>query len=91
MQHKGKDAAAEFRKVTDHKGAAWYTSAALGRGIKLLYPLSYLGLARAYTTLGDVETAKHAYAEALDSWKSADRDFKPAIEARTEYPRLLKY
>jgi hypothetical protein len=48
---KGTEAAAEFQKILDHRGANWGP----------LYPLSYVGLARAATLAGDTVRARLAY------------------------------
>ncbi len=75
---RGADAAAEFRKIMDHKGAAWGPR----------YPLAYLGLARAAAQTGDADTARKAYQDFLTLWKSADPDIPLLIEAKKEYARL---
>jgi tetratricopeptide (TPR) repeat protein len=70
---KGAEAAVEFRKIVEHKGASW--------GSTWLYPnwglyssISYLGLARAFVLTGDAAEAKKAYQNFVSIWKDADRD-----------------
>lgn len=77
MKH-GPEAAAEFQKILDHKGAYW------GR----LYPLAYVGLARAAVLSGDIAKAKKAYQDFLVLWKDADSDLPILAEARKEYGEL---
>ena len=59
---KGVEAAAEFRKLLDHKGANW----------GIYYPLAYLGLARGATLAGDTRVAKRAFEQFSATWKEAD-------------------
>ncbi len=75
---KGKEAAAEFQKILDHKGANW----------GIYYPLSYLGLARAAALSGDAACARKAYQDFLALWKDADPDIPILKEAQQEYARL---
>ena len=77
--HQGKEAAAEFQKVLDH------------RGIVLNGPigaLARLQLGRAYTLQGDTAEAKTAYQDFLTLWKDADPDIPILKEARAEYAKL---
>jgi DNA-binding winged helix-turn-helix (wHTH) protein/Flp pilus assembly protein TadD len=67
-------ATAEFRKVTDHKGVAWGP----------LYPLAYLGLARAAVQAGDNQAARTAYDALLTLWADADPDLPIVSAARKE-------
>jgi hypothetical protein len=76
-------AAAEFRKILDHRGAYWMRMA--GRPN---YPLSNLGLARAEATSGDTAKARKAYQDLFALWKDADSDLAPLIQARKEYAAL---
>jgi eukaryotic-like serine/threonine-protein kinase len=76
---RGREAAAEFQKVLDH------------RGIVLADPigaLAHLQLGRAYVVLGDMAEAKNAYQEFLTLWKDADADLPVLEQARAEYARL---
>ena len=79
MARQGKDAAAEFQNMIDH------------RGISLNFPLgalARLGLARAYALQGDVGKAQTAYQDFLTLWKDADSDIPILNEAKAEYAKL---
>jgi len=79
IARQGKDAAAEFQNMIDH------------RGISLNFPLgalARLGLARAYALQGDVGKAQAAYQDFLTLWKDADPDIPILKEAKAEYARL---
>ena len=76
---RGREAAAEFQKVLDH------------RGIVLADPigaLAHLQLGRAYVVSGDMTKAKSAYQDFLTLWKDADPDIPVLKQARAEYARL---
>jgi eukaryotic-like serine/threonine-protein kinase len=85
--HKGAEAAAEFRKILDHKGASW-GSTWLYPNWGLYYSISYLGLARASALAGDTPSASRAYRDFLTLWKDADTDIPILKEAKAEYARL---
>jgi eukaryotic-like serine/threonine-protein kinase len=53
----------------------------------MLYPLSYIGLARAKGK-GDVEEARKAYAAFFDLWRDADQNLSPLVAARAEMTSL---
>jgi eukaryotic-like serine/threonine-protein kinase len=75
----GKEAAAEFQKILDH------------RGIVLNEPigaLALLQLGRAYALQGDAAKAKAAYQDFLTLWKDADPDIPILIAAKSEYAKL---
>ena len=77
--HHGRQAAAEFQKILDH------------RGIVLNEPigaLAHLQLGRAYTMSGDTAKAKAAYQDFLTLWKYADPDIPILIAAKSEYAKL---
>ena len=77
--HKGKEAAAEFQKILDH------------RGIVLNEPigaLAHLQLGRAYALQGDTAKARAAYQDFLTLWKDADPDIPILIAAKAEYAKL---
>jgi tetratricopeptide (TPR) repeat protein len=77
--HQGKEAAAEFQKILDH------------RGIVLNGPigaLARLHLGRAYALQGDTTKAKAAYRDFLTLWKDADPDVPILKEAKSEYAKL---
>ena len=75
---KGTEAAAEFQKILDHKGATWGP----------YYPLAYAGLARAAALAGDGARARRAYQDFLALWKDADPDLAILREVRQEYAKL---
>ena len=75
---KGVEAATEFQKIIDHKGANWGPR----------YPLAYLGLARAAARLGDAAGARKAYEDFLTLWKDADPDIPDLVSAKKEYAGL---
>jgi tetratricopeptide (TPR) repeat protein/class 3 adenylate cyclase len=77
--HQGREAAAEFQKILDHRGLL--CNCATG-------PLARLGLARAYALQGDTAKAKAAYQNFLTLWKDADPDIPILIAAKAEYARL---
>ena len=75
----GKEAAAEFQRIIDH------------RGIVFNFPfaaLAHLGVARAYSLDGDQAKTRVAYDHFLKLWKDADSNIPLLREARTEYGRL---
>ena len=74
----GSEAAAEFQKILDHKGANWGP----------YYPLSYVGVARAAALTGDSARARKAYQDFLALWKDADPDVPILREAQQEYAKL---
>jgi DNA-binding winged helix-turn-helix (wHTH) protein/tetratricopeptide (TPR) repeat protein len=77
--HQGKEAAAEFQKILDH------------RGIVLNEPigaLAHLQLGRAYAMRGDTAKARAAYQDFLTLWKNADHDIPILKEAKAEYAKL---
>src|SRR5437879_12519550 len=74
--HQGKEAAAEFQRILDH------------RGIVLNEPigaLAHLQLGRAYSLQGDTAKARAAYQDFLTLWKDADPDIPVFKEAKAEY------
>jgi DNA-binding winged helix-turn-helix (wHTH) protein len=79
VAHQGKEAAAEFQKILDH------------RGIVLNEPigaLAHLQLGRAYAMQGDTTKARIAYNDFLVLWKDADTDIPILREAKSEYSKL---
>jgi hypothetical protein len=86
-QKKGAEAAAEFRKIVDHKGANW---AAIWRYPYWgqLYSLSYLGLARACALAGDTANSRKAFQDFFELWKDADPDVPILHQANAEYAKL---
>jgi tetratricopeptide (TPR) repeat protein len=85
--HKGAEAAAEFQKILDHKGASW-GSTWLYPNWGLYYPISYLGLARASALAGDTAKAGKAFQDFFALWKAADPDIPILIAAKSEYAKL---
>jgi tetratricopeptide (TPR) repeat protein len=86
--HKGAEAAAEFQKIVDHKGANW---AAAWRypWWGQFYSLSWLGMARGSAQAGDTAKARQAFEGFFQLWKDADPDIPMLQEAKGEYARLL--
>jgi serine/threonine protein kinase/tetratricopeptide (TPR) repeat protein len=81
------EAAAEFEKILDHKGANW-GSAWQHPYWGQFYSLSYLGLARASAFAGDPAKAGKAYQKFLTLWRDADPDIPILKQANAEYARL---
>jgi tetratricopeptide (TPR) repeat protein len=81
---RGADAAAEFRKIVDHKGANWGATW-MHPNWGQYYSLACLGLARASVLLGDAAQAHKAFEEFFQLWKEADSDVPILIGARKEY------
>jgi predicted Zn-dependent protease len=75
----GTAAMAEFQKILDHRGLV---------AVSILYPLSYVGLARAAVLTGDTSKARKAYQDFFALWKDADSDIPILIEAKKEYEQL---
>jgi tRNA A-37 threonylcarbamoyl transferase component Bud32/predicted Zn-dependent protease len=79
LGHKGKEAAAEFQKIIDH------------RGLVLNFPLgalANLGLARAYALQGDATKSRAAYDEFLSLWKDADPDVPILQQGKDESAKV---
>ena len=83
----GAEAAAEFEKILDHKGANW-GSAWQHPYWGQFYSLSYLGLARGSALAGDPAKAGKAYQDFLTLWKDADLDIPILKQAKAEYAKL---
>jgi tetratricopeptide (TPR) repeat protein len=86
-QGAGAEAAAEFQKILDHKGAVFHTGAPFVSSASL-YPLAHLGLARAAAMMGDIAKSRKAYEDFFALWKDADPDLPILIEAKKEYEKL---
>jgi Tfp pilus assembly protein PilF len=84
---KGTEAAAEFRKILDHKGASWGSDWRIPNW-GLYYSISYLGLARASALAGDAANARRAFQDFFALWKDADRDIPILKQAQAEYAKL---
>ncbi len=85
--HKGPQAAAEFKKIADHKGANWGNVERSGVWAQF-YSLSYLGMARGYALAGEAPKAKKAFQDFLELWKDADPEIPILRQAKAEYARL---
>ena len=85
--HKGAEAAAEFQKIVDHKGANWGSTWRYPYWGQF-YSLSYLGLARASALAGDPAKARKAFQDFFDLWKDADSDIPILQQAKAEYAKL---
>jgi DNA-binding winged helix-turn-helix (wHTH) protein/tetratricopeptide (TPR) repeat protein len=75
----GKEAAAEFQKILDHRTIVvnFVTGA-----------LAHLGLARAYALQGDTAQSRAAYQDFFTLWKDADPDIPVLIAAKAEHAKL---
>ena len=78
-EHKGVEAAVEFKKLIDHRGIVLADPAAA---------LARLEIARAWALSGDNDKAKNAYQDFLALWKDADPDIPILRQAKVEYARL---
>jgi hypothetical protein len=79
LARQGKEAAAEFKRIIDH------------RGIVLNFPLGALarvGLGRAYVLQSDSANARSTYQEFITLWKDADLDIPILKQAKAEYAKL---
>jgi tetratricopeptide (TPR) repeat protein len=84
---KGVEAAAEFRKIVDHRGANWasdWRHPYWGQ----FYSLSYLGMAHGFTLAGDTASARKAFQGFFELWKNADSDIPILRQAKAEYVKL---
>jgi predicted Zn-dependent protease len=77
--HRGAEAAAEFKKLLEQRGAV---------SNELIGALAHLGLGRAYAIDGDIARSRAAYQDFFALWKNADPSVSPLVEARAEYSRL---
>jgi len=75
----GSNAAAEFRKVLDHRGLD---------PVSPIYALARLGLGRANALAGDLVGAKSAYQDFFAVWTNADPDIPVLKQAKAEYAAL---
>jgi eukaryotic-like serine/threonine-protein kinase len=79
MSKQGKEAAAEFQKLLDHRGIMCNF---------ILGALAHLQLARAQTLMGDVASARKSYQDFFALWADADPDVPILKQARAEYAKL---
>ena len=77
--HQGAEAAAEFRKILDHRGIV---------GCDPIGALAHLQLGRAFALSGEKAKAKSAYQDFLALWKDADLDIPILKQAQAEYANL---
>ena len=75
----GREAAAEFQKILDHRGTV--ISDPVGA-------LARMQLGRAYGLAGDMAKARTAYKDFLTLWKDADPDIPVLKQAKAEYANL---
>ena len=78
--NKATEAAAEFRKILDHRGIIVSDPIAA---------LSHLQLGKAYALAGDKAKARSAYQDFFTLWRDADRDIPVLNEAEGEYAKLV--
>jgi hypothetical protein len=84
---KGAEAAAEFQKILDHKGASWGSTWRFPNW-GLYYSISYVGLARASELAGDTVKARKAFQDFFALWQHADQDIPILKQAKVEYAKL---
>jgi eukaryotic-like serine/threonine-protein kinase len=77
--HQGREAAAEFQKILDHRGIVYADPVGA---------LAHLQLGRAYDVSGDVTKSKKAYQDFLTLWKDADTNIPVLKQAKAEYAKL---
>jgi hypothetical protein len=77
---KGAEAALEFQKILDYRGANWGP----------LCALSYVGLARGAALAGDTARARKGHEDFFALWKEADPDVPILVQARREYATLKR-
>ena len=75
----GKEAAAEFQKILNHRGVCQTAPACA---------LSHLQLGRARALSGDAAAARTAYQDFFAIWKDADPAIPILKEAKAEYGKL---
>jgi hypothetical protein len=85
--HDGAQAAAEFQKILDHKGASWGSDWRYPNW-GLYYSLSYLGLARGFALAKDTSKARNAFKAFFEIWKEADPDIQILITAKPDFAKL---
>ena len=84
---KGSEAAAEFQKIVDHKGASW-AATWVHPNWGQYYALAYLGKARGYALTGESAKACKSFEDFFALWKNADTDLPVLREAKVEYEKL---
>ena len=79
LAHNGTAAAAEFKKLLDHRGIVLNFVTGV---------LAHLQIGRAYAMAGDTAKAKAEYQDFFTLWKDADPDIPILKEAKAEYAKL---
>jgi serine/threonine protein kinase/Flp pilus assembly protein TadD len=77
--HRGSEAAAEFEKISGHRGVVFYEPIGV---------LARLGAARSYVLQDDRGKGRAAYQDFLTLWKDADPDIPILKQAKAEYAKL---
>lgn len=85
-QGAGNEALAEFQKILDHKGVL--APKDFNPVAMTLYPLAYIGRARASARAGNVEESRKAYEALLVLWKDADSAIPILRAAKGEFRQL---
>jgi DNA-binding winged helix-turn-helix (wHTH) protein len=79
MARQGREAAAEFQKILDHRGIVLCSS---------IGALARLQIARAFIMQGETAKARVAYQDFLNLWNTADSDIPVLKQAKAEYAKL---
>ena len=79
MARRGREAAAEFQKILEHRGVI--LNSPIGA-------LAHLEIARVFTLQGETAKARAAYQDFLTLWKDADPEIPILKQAKTEYAKL---
>jgi tetratricopeptide (TPR) repeat protein len=74
-------AAIEYRKILDHAGVD---------PVSALFPLAWLGLARAESQMGHIEQSRADYEKLFGLWSQADADLPLLVAARREYKGIIE-
>ena len=77
--NQGKEAAAEYQKILDHRGVV---------GNRPIGALAHLELGRASNLEGDTARARTAYQDFLALWKDVDPNIPILLAAQSEYAKL---
>ena len=72
MQGSVSQAAQEFQRLLDHRGSDPFSP---------FYPAALVGAARALALAGNVDASRHAHAQFLEEWKTADSDIRVLRQA----------
>jgi hypothetical protein len=83
------EAAAEFQKILDHKGAIWGATWVHPYWWQF-YALSHLGMARGSALAGGIAKARKAFQDFLELWRDAVPEIPVLKQARAEYAQLRK-